>query len=83
MSGTPPLRNWACTGTIIGIILAIGGFPLGISSKMTQDGPVMVPHIKGGVEYIIFITVVPIAYAAGISARKNPQVLGDEGLRLQ
>ena len=75
-------KSWARTGVIIGVILAICAFLLGITSEITQDGPVILSYIAGGVEYIVFASVVPIVYAAGRSARKNPRVIGDEGLRI-
>jgi hypothetical protein len=75
-------KNWARTGVIIGIVLALMGFLLSITSEVTQDGPVIVSYIAGGAEYIIFVVTVPIVYLAGKSARKDSEVYGDEGLRV-
>ena len=75
-------RNWARTGTIIGIVFGLLGFLLAVMSEVTQDGPVIMSFIAGGAEYIIFIITMPIVYLAGKSARRNKEVYGDEGLRI-
>ncbi len=82
MSDKQVQRNWARTGIILGIVLAILGFLLSITSEVTQDGPVIVSYIAGGAEYIVFVITVPIVYIAGKSARKNMEVYGEEGLRI-
>ncbi len=39
-------KSWARTGVIIGVILAICAFLLGIRSEITQDGPVILSYIE-------------------------------------
>ena len=75
------MNNWARRGVVIGIVLAMVGFLLAFTSEVTQDNP-FISVVTGGIEYIIFVITVPLVYRAGKSVRKNPEVYGDEGLRI-
>ncbi len=75
------MNNWARSGVIIGIVLAMVAFMLAFTSEVTQGNP-LVSVITGGIEYIIFVITVPLVYRAGKSVRKNPEIYGDEGLRI-
>ncbi len=75
------MNNWARRGVRIGIVLAIVGFLLAFTSEVTQDNA-LISFVTGGIEYIIFLITVPLVYRAGKSVRQNPEIYGDEGLRI-
>ena len=75
------MNNWARRGVRIGIVLASVGFLLAFTSEVTQE-KALISFVTGGIEYIIFIITVPLVYRAGKSVRQNPEIFGDEGLRI-
>ena len=53
-----------------GLILAILGYFLSITSEATQDTAVIASYVMGGFELIFYLISIPLVYSAGKQIRK-------------